>query len=1725
MPSRLPHRSWGFGTNKLIFLYTVVASDEDTDGVSIPAGSLVLTGDGTLKGPYGQDAALTHRAYAFPQHLVNTRPPPAHLTGIEVESSPGSGGFYATGDTIEIHVIFSGRVTAGGSASGTPPDVALKLRVGSAERSAEYLLGSGTNKLRFLYTVQAGDEDRDGVSVPANALSLGTGMTLKDQYGQDVVSTHGARGFPDHLVNSAPPPRGITGIDVVSPVPDAGFYATGDTIELHVTFSGAVTAAGNAPGTPPDVALKLRVGNAERSAEYLLGSGTNRLRFLYTVQAGDEDRDGVSVPANGLSLGTGMTLKGPYGQDADLTHGAYGPFRHARVNFEAAPPSPPRNLAVTADNENEVRFRWDPPADDGGAPVTDYAYRYDANEDGVFVRWAYVGSTPRGQPPRRSWGIDVEADGDRVCVQVMAVNVANFLIVPELRNLEGNASPSRCATPYGPAEGAPQAPGRLSVTSTQADRADLEWDEPDESGSSPLWGYRIEVSTDGGDNWREVEANTGTPSLSRSDAGVADLASRLYRVSAVNTDERVGRRSPWARLAPMTLKEHLRPRAHQHFENAGDLVASSHSVTVAVELANPAPGRRVHVRIVTQGVLVATQVHEPEGTGFTATFGGPEEDGYALEPQTYYTVQADVVAGFDSDRRVEGATFTLPDIRQGGAAPGRGVEVDTDGDGVAEADPRLTVAMGAAAGIRVRPGACTGAKQVGVHGSLTQFGVHGFGPISAEASPGGHTWSCADGGDPGEWQPIELTVEKHADAMLAAPFEVGVRHDVHRQRPGRQSWQPLVLGGSLVRLEVKALQTLAAVRGLAVEADDSPRVSWDAVAGAAAYQVQWRWGSESYGRVHTENGAMSSREKRVTGTSHTVAVPSAAKRAEGLTVRVRAYDGDALTVGPWREAVLGAAPGEPSELTATPDSTTAIGLAWEAAAANGARILGYGIEVSEDGARSWGTLVQDTGTTATAYVHRSLAPGSQRFYRVRARNGAGWGAWSHLAGTSTLRSGQASGALTARMGGLPERHDGSGSIGFKMTFSEPVTAGEDAVREHGLSVTNGTVSEASRREDEPGAFDMKVMPDSDREVTIVLPGGRPCAQIGAICTEDGRRLAHALSMSVPGPAAPVLAGFVLVDAASGADLGAVADGATVRVADPSGGSYDFRAETAPGAAVGSVRLALAGPQDGDASARADDAAPYLLRGGTDGGAALPAGSYTLTATAYTGPGGTGAALGSLSVAFTVAPTVLTGFVLVDATAHADLGALADGARLTELDAAKDYGFRAEAAANAGVASVTLVLSGSALDEDVTQTENHAPWSLYGDTDGNEHGAALGDGAYTLTATAWSGEKGTGEALQTLGVSFAVGEALPAPAAEPLSARFELLPGSHIGSGTWFNLRVVFSEPVTLGEAAFAAHALILGNATVREASRAEGAPGVWLAKIAPGSDAQVTVALAAGRACGEEGALCTADGRALESAPQASIAGPAPVLARFELVDVSAGGQRTTLGSGATVRLADASGGNYGIVAAIAEGRTVGSVAFVLDAPGEDEDVTHTEGVAPWSLHGDGGEDAITGAPLRAGRHALTATAWSGPGGTGTVLGTLSVEFTVEAAQETAPPAAAALTASFVGMPAEHGGAGAAFTFRVRFSEDVKIGFAALRDDAFALLGVEVTAAKRVNGSDALREITVKPTGPYEIRIDLEGNRACDVDGAICTAGGKMLSSSLSATVAGRRRCGWRTRR
>ena len=238
---------------------------------------------------------------------------------------------------------------------------------------------------------------------------------------------------------------------------------------------------------------------------------------------------------------------------------------------------------------------------------------------------------------------------------------------------------------------------------------------------------------------------------------------------------------------------------------------------------------------------------------------------------------------------------------------------------------------------------------------------------------------------------------------------------------------------------------------------------------------------------------------------------------------------------------------------------------------------------------------------------------------------------------------------------------------------------------------------------------------------------------------------------------------------------------------------------------------------------------------------------------------------------------ITGFVLVDPANDNDIGTLAGGA---SIESAK-YGIRAEVGADAGVASVKLVLARPSTGSRYGRTENVAPYSLYGDAQGAEHGRIFAAGSYTLSATAYAGTRGSGGVLGTHEVSFTVTEA---PAADPI---------------TGFTL---------------------------------------------------------------------------LDSTDQSTIAS----LGTDTTVDIGAGG-----------------GATYAVRAEVADGADIGSVVLALTGA---KSVSRTESVAPYSLYGDGGANALDGGTLPAGSYTLTATAHAERGGAGDVLGTHTATFEVLAA-------------------------------------------------------------------------------------------------------------------------------
>jgi len=102
--------------------------------------------------------------------------------------------------------------------------------------------------------------------------------------------------------------------------------------------------------------------------------------------------------------------------------------------------------------------------------------------------------------------------------------------------------------------------------------------------------------------------------------------------------------------------------------------------------------------------------------------------------------------------------------------------------------------------------------------------------------------------------------------------------------------------------------------------------------------------------------------------------------------------------------------------------------------------------------------------------------------------------------------------LTAELREVPASHDGSTAFSFELAFSDAVDIEPDAMRDHALAVSDGTVTGASRVDGRSDLWELTVEPAGTANVGIIVPQGRACTEEGALCTRDGRTL----SSTVPG---------------------------------------------------------------------------------------------------------------------------------------------------------------------------------------------------------------------------------------------------------------------------------------------------------------------------------------------------------------------------------------------------------------------------------------------------------------------------------------------------------------------------------------------------------------------------------------------------------------------------------
>ncbi len=111
--------------------------------------------------------------------------------------------------------------------------------------------------------------------------------------------------------------------------------------------------------------------------------------------------------------------------------------------------------------------------------------------------------------------------------------------------------------------------------------------------------------------------------------------------------------------------------------------------------------------------------------------------------------------------------------------------------------------------------------------------------------------------------------------------------------------------------------------------------------------------------------------------------------------------------------------------------------------------------------------------------------------------------------------------------------------------------------------------------------------------------------------------------------------------------------------------------------------------------------------------------------------------------------LITVLRLVDANSNAVVQVLQDGESYSLAALMTDF-MSVEATANTETESVVLTISGPLNN---TRTESVPPYALFGDSGGNFTGETFAPGNYTVTATPYSGNGGTGTAGPVVAISF------------------------------------------------------------------------------------------------------------------------------------------------------------------------------------------------------------------------------------------------------------------------------------------------------------------------------------------------------------------------------------
>ena len=414
--------------------------------------------------------------------------------------------------------------------------------------------------------------------------------------------------------------------------------------------------------------------------------------------------------------------------------------------------------------------------------------------------------------------------------------------------------------------------------------------------------------------------------------------------------------------------------------------------------------------------------------------------------------------------------------------------------------------------------------------------------------------------------------------------------------------------------------------------------------------------------------------------------------------------------------------------------------------------------------------------------------------------------------------------LTSSFSNVPDSHDGSAEFTFDLAFSEDVEAGYARIRDDAFAIDGGDINQANRKEQGSNqTWTITVEPEGNGAVSITLPATTDCDAAGAICTADGRKLSGSVELTVNGP-----------EQQSQEQQNNPATGETAISGTPQVGET-LTADTS-------------GIADADGLTNVSYSYQWIAGGSDISGAA--GFTYTLT-TSQQGQ------------------TIQVKVSFTDDAGNAESLTSAATGEVQARPNTPATGAPAISSTPQVGETLTADTSGIADEDGLSSVSYRYQWSADGTNINGATGSSL-----TLTASQqgqtiqvrvdFEDDAGNSESLTSVATNAVAAKPVP------LTASFSNVPDSHDGSTEF-----TFSENVRAGYERIRDDAFTIDGGNINQARRVtQGSNQEWTIRVKPDGNGAVTLTLPKTTDCGDTGAICTDDDRALSNSTSVSINGP-----------------------------------------------------------------------------------------------------------------------------------------------------------------------------------------------------------------------------------------------------------